>query len=137
MSRDSIRTLAPLEDRGTLCEAQRWLAEVLLAKGKVDEAERYAEAALDTVGPQDMSSRASTRSTLARVRSAQGRSTEAEKLLREAVDIIDETEYCAFGRETLEALAQLLRDGGRADEAEAFERRLDGGRVASSAARIA
>ena len=137
LSRDSIRTLAPLEDRGTLCEAQRWLAEVLLAKGKVDEAERYAEAALDTVGPQDMSSRASTRSTLARVRSAQGRSTEAEKLLREAVDIIDETEYCAFGRETLEALAQLLRDGGRADEAEAFERRLDGGRVASSAARIA
>ena len=71
------------------------------------------------------------------MRSAQGRSTEAEKLLREAVDIIDETEYCAFGRETLEALAQLLRDGGRADEAEAFERRLDGGRVASSAARIA
>ncbi len=137
LSRDSIRTLAPLEDRGTLCEAQRWLAEVLLAKGKVDEAERYAEAALDTVGPQDMSSRASTRSTLARVRSAQGRGADAEKLLREAVDIIDETEYCAFGRETLEALAQLLRDGGRADEAEAFERRLDGGRVASSAARIA
>jgi len=137
LSRDSIRTLAPLEDRGTLCEAQRWLAEVLLAKGKVDEAERYAEAALDTVGPQDMSSRASTRSTLARVRNAQGRSADAEKLLREAVDIIDETEYCAFGTETLQTLAQLLRDGGREDEAETFERRLEGGRAASSAARIA
>jgi class 3 adenylate cyclase/ATP/maltotriose-dependent transcriptional regulator MalT len=137
LSRDSIRTLAPLEDRGTLCEAQRWLAEVLLAKGKVDEAERYAEAALDTVGPQDMSSRASTRSTLARVRNAQGRSADAEKLLREAVDIIDETEYCAFGTETLQTLAQLLREGGREDEAETFERRLEGGRAASSAARIA
>src|SRR6266516_4067059 len=134
LSRDSIRTLAPLEDRGTLCEAQRRLAEVLLEKGKVDEAERYAEAALDTVGPQDMTSRASTRSTLARVRSAQGRFDEAEKLLREAVGIIDETEYCAFGSETLQALAQLLRDRGREDEAEVFERRLEGTRVASSAA---
>src|SRR3954451_16933282 len=137
LSRDSIRTLAPLEDRGTLCEAQRRLAEVLLEKGKVHEAERYAEAALDTVGPQDMSSRASTRSTLARVRSAQGRFEDAEKLLREAVDIIDETEYCAFGSETLQTLAQLLRDRGREDEAEVFERRLEGTRVASSAARIA
>jgi len=137
LSRDSIRTLAPLEDRGTLCEAQRRLAEVLLEKGKVDEAERYAEAALDTVGPQDMTSRASTRSTLARVRSAQGRFDEAEKLLREGVGIIDDTEYCAFGSETLQALAQLLRDRGREDEAEIFERRLEGTRVASSAARIA
>ena len=137
LSRDSIRTLAPLEDRGTLCEAQRRLAEVLLEKGKVDEAERYAEAALDTVGPQDMTSRASTRSSLARVRSAQGRLDDAEKLLREAVGIIDDTEYCAFGSETLQALAQLLRDRGREDEAEIFERRLEGTRVASSAARIA
>jgi len=137
LSRDSIRTLAPLEDRGTLCEAQRWLAEVLLAKGKVDEAERYAEAALDTVGPQDMSSRASTRFTLARVRNEQGRLDDAEKLLREAADILEQTEYCAFGTESLQALVQLLRDRGRDDEAEAFERRLDEASADSSAARIA
>jgi len=137
LSRDSIRTLAPLEDRGTLCEAQRRLAEVLLEKGKVDEAERYAEAALDTVGPQDMSSRASTRGTLARIRSSQGRFDDAEKLLREAVGIIDETEYCAFGSETLETLVQLLRERGREEEAEVFERRLDRASLASSAARIA
>src|SRR5205823_2567863 len=131
------RALQLTEDRGTLCEAQRRLAEVLLEKGKVDEAERYAEAALDTVGPQDMSSRASTRSTLARVRSAQGRFDDAEKLLREAVDIIDETEYCAFGSDTLRTLAQLLRDRGREAEAQAVERRLEGATADSSAARIA
>jgi class 3 adenylate cyclase/ATP/maltotriose-dependent transcriptional regulator MalT len=125
LSRESIRTLAPLEDRGTLCEAQRRLAEVLLAKDKVDEAERYAEEALETVGPQDMSSQASTRYTLARVRSAQGRSEDAEKLLREAVDIIDQTEYRIFGSDSLRYLVQLLRDSGREDEAEAYERRLE------------
>jgi tetratricopeptide (TPR) repeat protein len=137
LSRDSIRTLTPLGDRGTLCESERRLAEVLLEKGKLDEAERYAEAALETVGPQDMSSRASTRATLAKVRRAQGRFDDAEKLLREAVDIIDETEYCAFGSETLETLGQLLRERGREDEAEVFERRLGDASVASRAARIA
>src|SRR5436305_1959527 len=136
-SRESIRTLAPLEDRGTLCEAPRRPAAVLLAEGTLDEAERYAEAALETVGPQDMSSRASTRSTLARVRIAQGRFDDAEKLLREAEDIIDQTEYCAFGSDTLRTLAQLLRDRGREDEAEAVERRLEGATADSSAPRIA
>jgi tetratricopeptide repeat protein len=84
-----------------------------------------------------MSSRASTRGTLARIRSSQGRFDDAEKLLREAVGIIDETEYCAFGSETLETLVQLLRERGREEEAEVFERRLDRSSLASSAARIA
>jgi tetratricopeptide (TPR) repeat protein len=137
LSRESIRTLAPLEDRGTLCEAQRRLAEVLLAKGKLDEAERYAEAALGTVGLQDMSSQASTRTTLARLRTAQGRFDDAERLLLEAVEITDQTEYRAFGSDSLEDLVQLLRDRGRDDEAEVFERRLEDARPASSAARIA
>jgi len=137
LSRESIRTLAPLEDRGTLCEAQRRLAEVLLAQGKLDEAERYAEAALGTVGLQDMSSQASTRTTLARVRTAQGRFDDAERLLREAVEITDQTEYRAFGSDSLEDLVQLLRDRDRDDEAEVFERRLEDARPASSAARIA
>jgi class 3 adenylate cyclase/tetratricopeptide (TPR) repeat protein len=137
LSRESIRTLAPLEDRGTLCEAQRRLAEVLLVNGRLDEAERYAVAAFETVGPQDMSSRASTRVTLARIRSAQGQRDEAEALLREAVGILDETEYRAFGSEGLRELVQLLRDRGRDEEADAFERRLEDAAVDSSAARIA
>jgi class 3 adenylate cyclase/tetratricopeptide (TPR) repeat protein len=137
LSRESIRTLVKLEDRGTLCEAQRQLAETLLLQGKLDEAERYAEAALETVGPQDMSSRASTRYTLARIRRAQGRLGEAEKLLREAVAIIDETEYREFGSDSLRDLAQLLRERGD-EEADVFERRLVESAAADSrAARIA
>ena len=137
LSRESIRTLTPLEDRGTLCESQRRLAEVLLGKGRLDEAERYAVAARDTVGPHDMSSRATTRTTLARIRRAQGREEEAEALLREAVGIFEHTEYRVFQETALGELAQLLRERGRDDEAETFERRLEELGADSSAARMA
>jgi tetratricopeptide (TPR) repeat protein len=136
-AREAIRTLAPLEDRGTLCEVQRRLAEVLLVRGKVDEAERYAAAALETVGLQDMSSRATTRTTLARIRAAQGRHDEAESLLREAIDVLDDTEYRQFQADSFRELAQLLRDRGRPDEAEVFERRLEEREAERSAARTA
>jgi ATP/maltotriose-dependent transcriptional regulator MalT len=124
LSRESIRILAPLEDRGTLCEAQRRLAEVLLGKGKIDEAERYATAALETVGLHDMSSRATTRTTLARIRKAQGRLDEAEALLREAAGIFQQTEYHAFQETALRELAALLRDRGLEDEAATVDRAL-------------
>jgi class 3 adenylate cyclase len=137
LSRESIRMLTQLEDRGTLCEAQRRLAEILLQKGKLDEAERWAEAALETVGPHDMSSRATTRATLARIRKAQGRPEEAETLLREALAIFEETEYRAFQATALGELAQLLRERGREEEADAFDRLLDEVTDEPSAARIA
>jgi class 3 adenylate cyclase/ATP/maltotriose-dependent transcriptional regulator MalT len=137
LSRESIRTLAPLEERGTLCEAQRRLAEVLLGKGKVDEAERYATEALETVGLHDMSSRATTRTTLARIRKAQGRFAEAEELFREAIAIFEQTEYRIFQESALGELAQLLRERGRDEEAQAFEGRLEDPSASSTAARIA
>ena len=55
--------------------------------------------------------------------------------LCEAANIIEQTEYCAFGSESLSDLARLLRDRGRDDEAETFERKLDE-TVADGAARI-
>ena len=136
LSRESIRTLAPLEDRGTLCEAQRRLAEVLLGKEKLDEAERWAEAALETVGAHDVSSRATTRATLARIRKAQGRPEEAVTLLRETIAIFEDTEYSSFRRTALRELAELLRELGRDDEAEPFERQLRDLTEDASAARV-
>src|SRR5947208_5901018 len=76
--RESIRILAPLEDRATLCETQRGLAELLLLDGRVDEAERFALASRETVGPHDRTSQSTTAMSLGLVRAAQGRDDEAE-----------------------------------------------------------
>ena len=64
--RESIRLLKPIGDRATLCESQRGLAELLLARGRVEEAERFALDARETVGPLDVTSRATTAGSLAR-----------------------------------------------------------------------
>jgi tetratricopeptide (TPR) repeat protein len=124
--RESIRILAPLEDRATLCETQRSLAELLLAQGRVDEAERFALAARETVGPHDISSLASTSMSLGLVRAAQGRYDEAEELLRQAYDSIAATELRLTQCDTLQALTQFLRDRGREDEAAELDARREG-----------
>jgi class 3 adenylate cyclase/tetratricopeptide (TPR) repeat protein len=122
--RESIRILQPLEDRGTLCEVQRELAEALLAQGKVDEAEVYALKAVETVGPQDVSSQASTRTTLGLVRAAQGRDEEAEALFRESIDILERSEYTRFLSAPLKAIIQFFAERERVEEAAAFRERL-------------
>jgi class 3 adenylate cyclase len=124
--RDAIRLLTPLEDRSTLCESQRGLAQVLVVRGKVDEAERYALEARETVGPHDTISRATTRMALGIVRAAQGRDAEAEELLRDAVAVIEGKELHLIKRELLAALARFLRERGRIEEAEEYETEIAG-----------
>ena len=122
--RESIRILKPLEDRGSLCESQRLLAEILLDGGKIEEAERFALEAIDTVGPLDRISVATTTMTLGLVRAAQGRDEEAERLLREAQIALKATGFREIELIALEALVQFFRRRGLEDEAAVFERRL-------------
>jgi tetratricopeptide (TPR) repeat protein len=124
LARDAIRILKPLEDRGTLCEVQRFLAEALLKQGKVDEAEMYALRAIETVGPQDVSSQASTKRSLALIRAHQGRDEEAEALLRDSIETLERTEYTRFLAGPLESIIAFLETRERAEEAVVFEERL-------------
>jgi tetratricopeptide (TPR) repeat protein len=121
--RESIRLLKPLGDRAALCESQRGLAELLLERGRVEEAERLALEARETVGAQDVTSRATTASALAMVRAAQGRHDEAEQLFREAIDTVAGTDFREVVYETLKPYALYLRERGREDEALAVEER--------------
>ena len=134
--REAVRLLLSLEERARVIEAQRTLAEIVLAKGHVEEAERWALTAVETVGMQDMMSRSNVRMVLGQVRAAQGRDEEAELLLREAIDGLAETDYRNVEPEPLAAYARFLRERGRDDEAEAIDDRLDAMLQPESAARI-
>jgi tetratricopeptide (TPR) repeat protein len=136
--RESIRLLKPLGDRATLCESQRGLAELLLQRGRVEEAERFAYDARETVGPLDVTSRATTAGSLALVRAAQGRHDDAEALFNEALETLAGTEFRLIEDELLESFAQFLRDRDRDDEAAALDERREALRSApKSSARIA
>ncbi len=134
--REAVRQLLSLEERAKVVEAQRTLAEIVLAKGHVEEAERWALSAVETVGMQDIMSRSNVRMVLGLVRAAQGRDEEAELLLREAVDALAETDFRNVEPEPLAAYARFLRERGRDDEADAIEARLDALLEPESAARI-
>ena len=124
--RDAIRILKPLEDRGTLCESQRGLAQVLVQRGKIDEAESYALESRETVGPHDNVSRSTTRMALGLVRAAQGRDEEAEALLREALDVIEGQRAPHPPRAAVRSrgLPARPRTGGRGSGARGRARRL-------------
>ena len=97
--------------------------ELLLERGRVEEAERFALDPRETVGPLDVTSRATTAASLAMVRAAQGRDDEAEELFREAVDTVSGTDFAEIEYEVPLPLAQFLRERGREDEAERVEER--------------
>jgi class 3 adenylate cyclase/tetratricopeptide (TPR) repeat protein len=122
--RESMRLLTPLEDRGTLCETQRALAELLVKQERLEEAERFALAAVETVGEHDVSSRASTTMTLGKLRAAQGRENEGLALFREAADLIEDTGFFAAKVWILTSVEEFLRDRGRDDEAAYYAERL-------------
>jgi class 3 adenylate cyclase/tetratricopeptide (TPR) repeat protein len=122
--REAVRTLLSLQERAKVIEAQRTLAELVLAKGHVEEAERWALSAVETVGMQDTMSRSNVRMVLGMVRAAQGRDDEAEFLLRDAIDSLAATDYRNSEPEPLAAYARFLRVRGRDDEACQVEERL-------------
>jgi tetratricopeptide (TPR) repeat protein len=134
--REAVRTLLSVQERGKVVEAQRTLAEIVLAQGHVEEAERWALSAVESVGMQDAMSRSSVRMVLGLVRAAQGRDAEAELLLREALDTLAATDLRNHEPEPLTALARFLRDRGRDDEAAVLEERLAELLQPESAARI-
>jgi ATP/maltotriose-dependent transcriptional regulator MalT len=107
LARDAIRRLRATKEHAFLVEAERTLAEVLVAQGRVTEAERVAEHARKTVGAQDIWSRASTLHALALVRAAQGRQEEAETLLRESLAIIEPTMYRRFADDVRASLEKI------------------------------
>ena len=122
--REAVRTLLSLQERAKVIEAQRTLAELVLAKGHVEEAERWALSAVETVGMQDTMSRSNVRMVLGMVRAAQGRDDEAELLLRDAIDSLAATDYRNSEPEPLAAYARFLRSRGRDEEARQVEERL-------------
>jgi class 3 adenylate cyclase/tetratricopeptide (TPR) repeat protein len=122
--REAVRTMKGLNDRSRLCEAQRSLAELYVRLGRLDEAERYALQARESVGLDDRTSISTTKLSLGVVRAAQGRDEEAAELMHEAVDDARYTGQLALERWALGKVIEFHRSRGQEDAAQPYEERL-------------
>jgi len=119
--REAARVFQGNEEHSRLSEAHRALAEALLVTGRIEEADRFATLARSEVTRHDLTSQSSTMTTLGLVRAAQGCDDEAETLLRDALVLLDGSDYRLLEAEARVGLARFLRARGRLDEAAEVE----------------
>lgn len=105
--REAVRRLRGTHEQGFLVEAERGLAEVLLVRGKVDEADKLVDEAERRVGRDDVWTRASLFHARGLVLAAQNRADEAEKAFHAALEIIEPTMYEILTREIRRSLESL------------------------------
>jgi tetratricopeptide (TPR) repeat protein len=94
-----------------------WLAQALLMKGDVDQAERLAMIARTEAGADDVESQVMWRVVLAGVAGARTDWDEAERLARGAVAEICATEALDMAGDAYTAWSDTLSGGGRVEEA--------------------
>src|ERR1043166_4458233 len=89
------------------------LALCLAEMGLVDEAERYARIATDTASSDDFVSQAMSRAAMGRILAARGLFEEGESSAREAVRLVDASDYLTYRGEMQLHLANVLDAAGR------------------------
>jgi tetratricopeptide (TPR) repeat protein len=93
------------------------LGQAIYAQGRFDEAGELAAMAQIHAPDDDVDAQALWRSLLAKVRAREARYAEAEELAREAVATISDSDAIVMQADALADLAEVLRLGGRYEEA--------------------
>jgi hypothetical protein len=106
-----------LGERGYNATVTALLSQSVFAQGRLDEAEALTATAERHAATDDLTTQVVWRSVRARVLSARGRQADAEALAREACSLAAETDDVNMRADALLDLAEVLRAGGRGDEA--------------------
>jgi class 3 adenylate cyclase/tetratricopeptide (TPR) repeat protein len=117
--RFSWETAGKMGETGFRSTLGTQLAESLEALGRVEEAAEILAEVETIVAPDDFDPRARLRWVRARMLAANGEFEAAEQLAREAVSLVDVTDYLEQRGDAHSALGSVLAAAGRIDEAEA------------------
>jgi tetratricopeptide (TPR) repeat protein len=93
------------------------LAHTLSAQGRNDEALRFGELSERAAGSDDLLAQVQWRTARAKALARTQRDGDAEALARAAVDLLAATDFLVARGDALLDLAEVLRLGGRADDA--------------------
>jgi tetratricopeptide (TPR) repeat protein len=115
--REGVALLEAAGEKGWLSTTSAVFAEVLWREGKHEEAERRALLSNRLATPDDWASQWQWRAAQAKVVTDRGELSEAERLARDAVSVIDRTDYIKSRGDARVSLAYVLRQAGRTQEA--------------------
>ncbi|MGZ4398478.1 MAG: adenylate/guanylate cyclase domain-containing protein [Gaiellaceae bacterium] len=117
--REGYDALQRLGVTGYLSTIAALLAEAVRAQHRLEEAVQLSEAGERAAAPDDLDAQAGWRSVRAHALAQQGDLEQAERLAREAVAIVEPTDFLGHRAESHGALAAVLRLAARAQEAAA------------------
>jgi tetratricopeptide (TPR) repeat protein len=115
--RRSYEALEQMGERSLLSTTVAVLAQALLAQGRNEEADRFAELSKELTAPNDLITQVLWRGVRARTLAARGVIDEAEQLAREAVALADRSDFVNDRADAWVDLAIVLRQAGRGEEA--------------------
>ena len=110
--------LERMGEKALLASTAAMLAQALYAQGRYDEAARVCDVSEEAAAEDDISAQIGWRGVRAKLVAAE-RWDEAHALAVEAVRLAERTDFLTIHAEALVDLAEVLRQGGRADEADA------------------
>ncbi len=93
------------------------MADLYIELGRIDEADRFANAAISGSADDDVEARAQGLAAMGRVHAARGNFDEAERIAREAVAMAETTDYIHRRGAVTEHLAAVLAAAGKRTEA--------------------
>ncbi|MDP1849189.1 MAG: protein kinase [Solirubrobacteraceae bacterium] len=116
--RGDIELLGEMSGNATLATTTALLAQALWAQGRHAEADELARRTQADATPDDIDPQIAWRGVHAKMLAREDRHAEAETLAREAVGLAEQTDLLPTHAGALLDLADVLRTGGRATEAD-------------------
>ncbi len=111
--------LVEMGDLGLRSSLDAVLADVEFGRGRIDQAAWYAEQSRSIAAVDDLDAQPRWRAALARVLASRGESADAERLAREAVALVEPTDFLPLKAVVYDALGEVLALAGKTTEATA------------------
>ena len=115
--RGGYSALEEMGDRAELATTAAFLAQALLAQGRDEDAERFAELSADLAAADDLITQVLWRGVRARIVAGRGHTGEGERLAQEAVDLAARSDFVNDMGDALIDLAIVQRQAGRLGQA--------------------
>jgi ATP/maltotriose-dependent transcriptional regulator MalT len=116
-ARRGFDSLLEMGDRSSASTLAAVLAQILYARGRLNEVLELTALGRDESSPDDLHTQIQWRGPRAKVLARRGEPAEAERLAREGVELAEPTDFLNVRATALVDLAEVLLADGRPDEA--------------------